>query len=94
VKYLRRDVLDSRDDIKVLRGEVKSLEANLQGKIEAVGADLQSFKTDVAKQFGAVLVAIESLKTSIEKSKIWMLVTGVGVITSTVITVARALKLL
>ena len=101
VKYLRQDVLDSQQDIKSVGGDVKSLDskiqtvaADLDRKIQAVATDLQSFKTYVVEQFGSVLVAIESLKTSIEKSKIWMLVTGVGVITSTVITVVTALKLL
>jgi hypothetical protein len=75
VKYLRNDMTDVKQHIRLL------------------DSGLQSFKTEVAKEFGAVRVSIESLKTSIEKGKLWMLVTGVGVIMSTVVTLAHALKL-
>ena len=100
VKYLRNDMTDVKQHIK-----------SLDNGVQNVRADLQSFKTEVAKEFGAVRteaaglraemnrefglvrVSIESLKTSIEKAKLWMLVTGVGVIMSTVVTLAHALKL-
>jgi chromosome segregation ATPase len=100
VKYLRNDMTDVKQHIQ-----------SLDNGIQNVRADLQSFKTEVAKEFGAVRteaaglraemnkefgavrVSIESLKTSIEKAKLWMLVTGVGVIMSTVVTLAHALKL-
>src|SRR5579864_3509273 len=80
VKYLRKDVLGLSEDVKSLNRKIQDVGAELDKKIQIVVADLQSFKTDVAKQFGAVLVTIESLKTSIEslkasigRSKIWML---------------------
>jgi chromosome segregation ATPase len=100
VKYLRNDMTDVKQHIK-----------SLDNGVQNVRADLQSFETEVAKEFGAVRteaaglraemnrefglvrVSIESLKTSIEKAKLWMLVTGVGVIMSTVVTLAHALKL-
>jgi len=100
VKHLRNDMTDVKQHIK-----------SLDNGVQNVRADLQSFKTEVAKEFGAVRteaaglraemnrefglvrVSIESLKTSIEKAKLWMLVTGVGVIMSTVVTLAHALKL-
>ena len=100
VKYLRNDMTDVKQHIQ-----------SLDNGVQNVRADLQSFKTEVAKEFGAVhteaaglraemnkefgsvRVSIESLKISIEKAKLWMLVTGVGVIMSTVVTLAHALKL-
>ena len=87
---LESDVKYLRDDMTDVKQRIQSLDNGVQN----VRADLQSFKTEVAKEFGAVRVSIESLKTSIEKSKLWMILTGVTVIMSAVVTLAHALKLL
>jgi hypothetical protein len=56
-------------------------------------AEAERHRADTNKEFGSVRVSIESVKSSIEKAKLWMLVTAVGVIMSTVVTLAHALKL-
>ena len=100
VKYLRRDVtnmqalIQSLDNgIQNLRFDVQSFKTEVTKEFGAVRTEAADLRAGMNKEFGAVHVAIEALKTSIEKSKLWMLVTGVGVIMSTVITLAHALKL-
>ncbi|HEY2399086.1 MAG TPA: hypothetical protein VGI23_01965, partial [Steroidobacteraceae bacterium] len=61
-----------------------------------------SFKTEVAKEFGSVAkefgsvrASIESLRTEIERAKLWMVVTGAGMILSVwgaALALARFLK--
>jgi len=64
---------------------VGSLDNRVQGladKVDAVGSDLNAFKTEAAKAFGAVRVEIANLRTDmIERLgnlKIWLLLTAAG----------------
>ncbi len=50
--------------------EVKSDVKMLNGRVSDLRVELQGFKTEVAKEFG-------SLRTSIERAKVWMLGTGI-----------------
>jgi predicted RNase H-like nuclease (RuvC/YqgF family) len=100
VKYLRNDMTDVKQRIQSLDNGVQNVRAELQSfktevakEFGAVRTEASGLRAEMNKEFGAVRVSIESLKTSIEKSKLWMLVTGVGVIMSTVVTLAHALKL-
>ncbi len=86
---LESDVRHVREDTTDLKRDVRSLEKQVHDS----RVEMQSFQTDVAKEFGAVKVSIESLNTAVERAKIWMLVTGGGVLLSTIITVGHALKL-
>jgi predicted nucleic acid-binding Zn-ribbon protein len=85
---LESEVKHVRDDITDLKRGVRSLEKQVQ----EFRGDLHSFRTDVAKEFAAVKVSIDSLKTLVERANIWMLMTGGGVLLSTFITVGHALK--
>jgi hypothetical protein len=61
----------------------------------AVGIVVLSFKTEVAKESGSVRTSIESLRTAIERAKLWMVVTGAGTILSVwgaAVALARFLK--
>ena len=100
VKYLRNDMTDVKRHIQSLDNGIQNVRADFQGfktevakEFGAVRTEAAGLRADMNEKFGAVRVSIESLKTSIEKSKLWMLVTGVGVIMSTVVTLAHALKL-
>ena len=118
VKYLRNDMTDVKQHIRLLDTGIQNLKADHQsfrtevakefGAVRTEAADFRAetskefgvvrteaagFRADVNKEFGAVRVSIESLKTSIEQAKLWMLVSGIGVIMSTLITLAHALKL-
>jgi predicted RNase H-like nuclease (RuvC/YqgF family) len=68
---LESDVQHLQSDVTEIKSEVKSL----RDVIDLLKTQLLSFKADVATEFGAV-------KTSIERAKLWMVVTGVGTILS------------
>lgn len=100
VKYLCGDMADVKQHIKSLDSGIQNGRAELQSFKTEVAKEFGAVRTEAERQFGLVRVSIESLKTSIEtlktsieKAKLWMLVTGVGVIMSTVVTLAHALKL-
>jgi predicted RNase H-like nuclease (RuvC/YqgF family) len=100
VKYLRNDMTDVKQHIQSLDNGIQNVRAELQSfktevakEFGAVRAEAAGLRAEMNREFGAVRVSIESLKTSIEKAKLWMLVTGIGVIMSTVVTLAHALKL-
>jgi archaellum component FlaC len=60
-----------------------------------VAKDFGSFRSEVAKEFGSVRTSIESLRTAIERAKLWMVVTGLGTILSVwgaALALARFLK--
>jgi predicted nucleic acid-binding Zn-ribbon protein len=76
-----------------VRAEAAGLRAEMNREFGAVRTEAAGLRAEMNKEFGAVRVSIESLKISIEKAKLWMLVSGVGVIMSTVVTLAHALKL-
>jgi predicted RNase H-like nuclease (RuvC/YqgF family) len=68
---LESDVQHLQSDVTEIKGDVKSLRAML----EALKSEFLMFKTEVAKEFG-------SIRTSIERAKLWRVVTGVGTILS------------
>jgi hypothetical protein len=60
-----------------------------------VTKEFGSFRSEVAKEFGSVRTSIESLRTAIERAKLWMVVTGLGTILSVwgaALALARFLK--
>ena len=105
VQHLQSDVKDLQSDVQHLQSDVKGLQSDVQhlqsdvtelkGTVKWLGEALESlrseflsFKTEVAKEFGAVRV-------SIERAKLWMIVTGVGTILSvwgSAFALARLLK--
>jgi hypothetical protein len=62
--------------------ELKGMVKWLRDALESLRAEFLSHKAEVAKEFGAVRVSIEALRTAIERAKLWMVVTGVGTILS------------
>jgi hypothetical protein len=62
--------------------EFGSVRAEIAKEFGLVRTEIADFKADVAKEFGSVRTEMrastESLKTSIESAKLWMLVTGVS----------------
>jgi hypothetical protein len=94
-------------DVGELKGDVKALNALINGSMIANAKEFGGLKTEMEKGFGTLRTEIErnradtekgfgSLGTSIESAKLWMLVTGVGsVILVTFVTfLGHALKLL
>jgi len=93
VKYLRSDMTDVKQRIQSLDNNLHSFKTEVAKEFGAARTEAACLRADMNEKFGAVRVSIESLKISIEKSKLWMLLTGVGVIMSMVATLAHALKL-
>jgi predicted RNase H-like nuclease (RuvC/YqgF family) len=78
VHHLQSDVTEIKEDVKSLRT-----------LIEALRSEFLTFKAEVAKEFGSVTKEFGSVawefgmvRASIERAKLWMVVTGVGMILS------------
>ena len=58
----------------------------IKGNLDRLREAFESFRIEVAKEFGALRTEMArefgSLRTSIERAKLWMLVTGLGTILS------------
>ena len=68
------------DDNRIvkLESDVHHLQSDvteIKGDLKSVKTEFLTFKAEVAKEFG-------SIRTSIERAKLWMVVTGVGTILS------------
>jgi predicted RNase H-like nuclease (RuvC/YqgF family) len=68
---LESDVRHLQSDVTEIKEDVKCLRA----MIEALRSEFLTFKAEVTKELG-------SIRTSIERAKLWMVVTGVGTILS------------
>ena len=68
---LESDVHHLQSDVTEMKGDLKSLKTDLL----TFKTEFLTFKAEVAKEFG-------SIRTSIERAKLWMVVTGVGTILS------------
>jgi predicted RNase H-like nuclease (RuvC/YqgF family) len=68
---LESDVHHLQSDVTEIKEDVKCLRA----MIEALRSEFLTFKAEVAKEFGLI-------RTSIERAKLWMVITGVGTILS------------
>ena len=87
VQHLQAD----HADVTEIKGELKSL----RSAVDVLRTEFLSFEIEVAKEFGSVKTSIESLRTAIERGKLWMVVTGAGMILSVwgaAIALARLLK--
>ena len=84
VVKLEAGVQHLQSDVTEIKSEVKLL----RDVVDLLKRQFLSFKAEVATEFGSV-------KTSIERAKLWMLVTGVGIILSVwgaALALARFLK--
>ena len=84
VVKLEAGVQHLQSDVTEIKSEVKSL----RDVVDLLRTQFLSFKAEVATEFGSV-------KTSIERAKLWGLVTGVGIILSVwgaALALARFLK--
>ena len=95
VEHLQSDVTEIKRDGKSLRDAVDQLKTQFLTFKAEVATQFGSIKTEVAAEFGSVRTSIESLRTSIERAKLWMVVTGVATILSVwgaALALARFLK--
>jgi hypothetical protein len=58
--------------------------AEVKGDVKVLTKEFRDFKVEVAKEFGAVRAelkgSVESLRTSIERTRVWMLGTGISTV--------------
>jgi hypothetical protein len=95
VQHLQSDVTEIKSEVKSLRNAFDSSRVEFLSFRTEVAKEFLSFKTEVAKEFGSVRTSIESLRTAIERAKLWMVVTGAGMILSVwgaAVALARFLK--
>lgn len=88
-------------DVSFLRGDVLELKADqreIRQDLKVLAGELGAFRVEVAKRFGVVDATIESVRTSLEQSKRWIVVSGVSAIVTlvgvlgTLVAVGRALR--
>jgi len=91
IARLESDVVEIKVDLKTLgkqfvefkmevSKEFASVRAEAATEFASVRAELQGFQTSVAREFGSVGIGLESLRTSIERTKVWMLGTGIALV--------------
>jgi chromosome segregation ATPase len=65
-----------------VRAEIRDFKTEVAKEFGAVRAELRDFKTEVAQEFGCMRTemksSFESLATSIERTKVWMLTSGLA----------------
>ena len=83
-------ILKLETDAVHLQSDVSETKSTLKWLCEA----FTSFKIEVTKEFGEVKTSIESLRTSIESTKLWRVVTGLGTILSMLVAALALARLL
>ena len=70
-----------------VRAELQGFKTEVAKEFSSIRAELQGSKTEMAKEFssvakeiGSVRTEMESLRTSIERNKVWMLCTGISTV--------------
>jgi predicted RNase H-like nuclease (RuvC/YqgF family) len=77
-RVARETVVSDDNRIVKLESDVHHLQSDvteIKGDLKSLKTEFLTFKAEVAKEFG-------SIRTSIERAKLWMVVTGVGTILS------------
>ena len=77
-RVARESVVSDDNRIVKLESDVHHLQSDvteIKGDLKCLKTEFLTFKAEVAKEFG-------SIRTSIERAKLWMVVTGVGTILS------------
>jgi predicted RNase H-like nuclease (RuvC/YqgF family) len=77
-RVAKEPVMSDDNRIVKLESDVHHLQSDvteMKGDLKSLKTEFLTFKAEVAKEFG-------SIRTSIERAKLWMVVTGVGTILS------------
>jgi hypothetical protein len=78
VSHVLSTLVELKDDAKSMKGGIQEI----RGEAQELRVELHSFKTDIAKEFGLVRAEIEKLRTAIESTKVWFLLTCFGAVFS------------
>ena len=95
VKSLRGEIQEVRGEVQQVRGELQSFKTDIAKEFGSVRKEIADAKTETAQQFGLVRSELENLRTAIEGTKVWFLVTCSGAVFSSIGAVVglHALKL-
>jgi predicted RNase H-like nuclease (RuvC/YqgF family) len=77
-RVARESAMSDDNRVVKLESDVHHLQSDvteIKGDVKSLKTEFLTFKAEVAKEFGAIRV-------SIERAKLWMVVTGVGTILS------------
>jgi hypothetical protein len=77
-RVAKESVMSDDNRIVKLESDVHHLQSDvteIKGDLKSLKIEFLTFRAEVAKEFG-------SIRTSIERAKLWMVVTGVGTILS------------
>ncbi len=81
---LEERVAKIESDVEHLKTDVEHLKTD----VRELRTDFHSFKVEVTREFGALKAQIEWVRTAIEQSKRWMLLTGLGLLATSAGTLA------
>jgi septation ring formation regulator EzrA len=76
VSHILSDVAETKADNKSLRSEVHGLRVEFHSFRTEVAKEFGLVRTESAKEFGLVRKEIESLRTAIERAKLWFVVSA------------------
>jgi len=82
VSHLQSDVTEIKSDVKSLTGAVEVLKTEFYSFRTEVAKEFGALRAEMATRFGIVDTRIESLKTALEQTKRWVLVSGLSAIAS------------
>ncbi|HWC00298.1 MAG TPA: hypothetical protein VG672_26505 [Bryobacteraceae bacterium] len=95
IERIESDVVEIKGGLKVLTKEFQDFKTAVAkefgslrtevvtefGSFRAeVAREFGLFRAEVAKEFGSVRAEIESLRTTVERTKVWMLCTGISTV--------------
>ena len=92
---VKGDVKSLREEVQEVRGELQSFKTDVAKEFGSVRKEIADAKAETAQQFGLVRAELEKLRTAIEGTKVWFLVTCSGAVFSSIGAVVglHALKL-
>jgi predicted nucleic acid-binding Zn-ribbon protein len=80
---VKTEIATVRTEVETVRTEVETVRTEMAKGLASVRGETAALRADMERGFGAI-------HTSIEKAKLWMLVTGVGAVT--LVTLAHVFK--
>jgi predicted nucleic acid-binding Zn-ribbon protein len=80
---VKTEIATVRTEIETVRTEIATVRTEMEKGLASVRGETAALRTDMERGFG-------SIHTSIEKAKLWMLVTGVGAVI--LVTLAHVFK--
>ena len=90
---VRGEIADARAETAGLRTEMTKEFGLVRQEIASARFETVGLRTEMVKEFGLVRTELAKVQTTIERTKLWFVLIGLGALWSVVSGVAHALKL-